>query len=136
MDVPSTPVRTLSEGSLMISRYGLALLLLVPRAASAQVVPDLQAVDSVLTATSVDSLVAALDEEFAAHLAELLPDLSEEEKAVLAQAVEQAFAPEVMRTDVARAMAARGSPQLVAALLALQRGGASAEIDRIAAAYT
>jgi hypothetical protein len=111
----------------------MALLTLCAAArVSAQAAPVSRTeIDALLATSDVDSVAAGLGSQFAAHVFDLVPDLTVQQREIIAEAVAEAFDPVSVREDIADALAASGTWQQVATVVAAHRSGALGELSRL-----
>ena len=100
-----------------------------PPGASAQSDPELQTrIDSILGGAESDAVFSSMGEEFLAHFILLVPELPEEDRGILADVVDEVFAPEALRAEVARTLAGEVSGADVDPLAASYRSGPLGEL--------
>jgi hypothetical protein len=110
--------------------------LFAPRPSSAQDPPPVRArIDSLLVLVRADSVIRSLGQRFLYEIDLLAPDLTAEQRGILAESVATGFDTTAVREDVARAMSAEAPPSLVTDLLERHRTGAIEELDRLSRAY-
>jgi hypothetical protein len=110
----------------------------LPGLVSAQSVPlaPRAEIDALLATSNLDSVAAGLGEAFAAHVFDLVPELTVEQREAIEEAVAEGFDRTTVREDIAAALAADAPAHLVATMVQAHRTGAIAELARLAAAYT
>lgn len=114
----------------------LALLATSPVTSAAQSDPSERPdILTLLSMENVESTVTSLGDDFLAHFLMLVPDLPAEDQAVLRGAVQQAFAPDTVRADLARSLASSTSADDTEPLLTSYASGALGELREVVTGF-
>ncbi len=106
-----------------------------PAGAAASSGASARPVDRLLTATGIESVLDARADVFTRQVALLAADLTDAELERLVPAVRTAFAPDLLRDDVATFMEGEAAPGRIEEVLAWLEDGSSASARRLIDAY-